>query len=100
MITGTYNSPKLISLMEERNPMIIASIKIHKYLLRNDISIADVAIFPFVRQFANVDYEWFGNNFNQLTPWLEKISISDLFISIMNKYDTWNNTDKPCIIEF
>ena len=71
-----------------------------KYLLRNDLSIADVAIFPFIRQFANVDYEWFGNNFNQLTPWLEKISISDLFISIMNKYDTWNNTDKPCIIEF
>ena len=41
------------------------------YLLRNDISIADIAIFPFVRQFANVDYPWFESNFDLLKQWLE-----------------------------
>lgn len=71
-----------------------------KYLVRDDISIADVSIFPFVRQFANVDYKWFENNFNQLTRWMEHISASDLFTSIMNKYDTWDNKDKPQIINF
>ena len=71
-----------------------------KYLLRDNISIADVAIFPFVRQFANVDYDWFNNNYNQLTDWLEKICQSDLFLSVMNKYDVWKKEDNPQITNF
>ena len=71
-----------------------------KYLSQNDISIADIAIFPFVRQFANVDYKWFENNYNQLTIWLKNICASDLFISIMMKYEIWNNTNKPMVIDF
>ena len=62
-----------------------------KYLLRDSISIVDIAIFPFVRQFANVDYQWFDDNYNKLTSWLEKISSSDLFIQIMKKYEIWSN---------
>ena len=54
-----------------------------KYLLRNSMSIADIAIFPFVRQFANVDYQWFENNYTKLTAWLEDICSSNLFIQIM-----------------
>ena len=71
-----------------------------KYLLRDEISIADVAIFPFVRQFANVDYDWFSNNYTNLKTWLETIVLSDLFLSIMKKYDTWNREDSPQIINF
>ena len=65
-----------------------------KYLLRDSISIADIAIFPFVRQFANVDYQWFENNYNKLTSWLEEICSSNLFIQIMKKYEIWNNKIK------
>ena len=68
------------------------------YLLRNDISIADIAIFPFVRQFANVDYPWFESNFDLLKQWLENFCSSDLFSSIMNKYETWKNEDEPKMI--
>ena len=71
-----------------------------KYLLRNDMSISDIAIFPFVRQFANVDYQWFESNYNKLTCWFEEISSSNLFILIMKKYDTWNPKDKNMIINF
>ena len=69
-----------------------------KYLLRNSISIADIAIFPFVRQFANVDYQWFENNYNKLTSWLEDICSSNLFLQIMKKYEMWNNKNKSIII--
>ena len=62
-----------------------------KYLLRDSISIADISIFPFIRQFANVDYQWFKNNYTKLTVWLEDICLSDLFIQIMEKYEIWNN---------
>ena len=69
-----------------------------KYFLRDSISIADIAIFPFVRQFANVDYQWFENNYNKLTSWLEEICSSNLFIQIMKKYEMWNNKNKSIII--
>tara|TARA_Y100001970_G_scaffold62302_1_gene79578 strand:+ start:161 stop:709 length:549 start_codon:yes stop_codon:yes gene_type:complete len=60
-----------------------------KYLLRNTVGIADIAIFPFVRQFANVDYQWFENNYSNLKYWLEEIASSDLFLKIMDKQNVW-----------
>ena len=65
-----------------------------KYLLRDGISIVDIAIFPFIRQFANVDYQWFENNYNKLTFWLEEICSSNLFIEVMKKYEIWNKKIK------
>ena len=69
-----------------------------KYFLRDSISIVDIAIFPFVRQFANVDYQWFENNYIKLTPWLEEICSSNLFVQIMKKYEIWNDKNKSIII--
>jgi len=71
-----------------------------KYLLRNEISITDIAIFPFIRQFANVDYQWFESNYIHLENWLNNISSSNLFKSIMEKHNTWNEKDEPQIINF
>ena len=71
-----------------------------EYLLRNNISIADIAIFPFIRQFSNVDYEWFEKKYNKLRLWLKNISSSDLFISVMEKNDTWEKGSNPQIINF
>ena len=69
-----------------------------KYFLRDSMSIADIAIFPFVRQFANVDYQWFENNYNKLTIWLEDICSSNLFIQIMEKHELWSNDKKSIAI--
>ena len=62
-----------------------------KYLLRDSISIADISIFPFIRQFANVDYQWFESHYAKLTIWLEGICSSKLFIQIMKKYEIWDH---------
>ena len=57
-----------------------------QYLLSNKFGYLDMAIFPFVRQFFNVDLKWFEQaSYNNLKNWVEKISISDLFIQIMKK---------------
>ena len=72
----------------------------NQYLINNNISIADIAIFPFIRQFANVDYKWFENNYIHLNKWLKKILASNLFISVMNKYDTWHKNIEPKIVNF
>ena len=45
-----------------------------------------MAIFPFIRQFFNVDLKWFEQAYyNNLKNWVDRISISDLFIQIMKK---------------
>ena len=56
------------------------------YLLADHLSLADVALAPFVRQFAHVDREWFGATpYQRLQRWLERFLQSPLFISVMAK---------------
>ena len=56
------------------------------YLLDAKPSLADIAIFPFVRQFAAVDNAWFENaNYPKLRAWLNAWVNSELFKSLMQK---------------
>ncbi|KPG91564.1 glutathione S-transferase [Pseudomonas sp. RIT-PI-r] len=56
------------------------------YLLADHPSLADIALLPFVRQFAHVDREWFAQTpYVRLQAWLQRFLESDLFTSIMKK---------------
>ena len=62
------------------------------YLLGDKISIADIAIFPFVRQFAHVDREWFyQSSYTKLQDWLDDFLQSDLFEEVMQKHSMWED---------
>lgn len=51
---------------------------------------ADVAIFPFVRQFAGVDRDWFdGTPWPNLASWLKAWEANPLFLDVMKKYPVW-----------
>ena len=57
-----------------------------EYLLAEHLSLADVALAPFVRQFAHVDREWFaGTPYQRLQIWLQRFLESPLFIAVMTK---------------
>ena len=57
-----------------------------EYLLAGHLSLADVALAPFVRQFAHVDREWFGRApYPRLRAWLQRFLESPLFIAVMAK---------------
>ncbi|MDE1912732.1 MAG: glutathione S-transferase [Pseudomonas sp.] len=57
-----------------------------EYLLAGHLSLADVALAPFVRQFAHVDREWFGQApYPRLQGWLQRFLESPLFIVVMAK---------------
>ena len=71
-----------------------------QYLFNDKISIVDIAIFPFIRQFANVDHHWFQSNYKNLNCWLAKNCNSILFNSVMEKYDLWNPNKNKTIIKF
>ncbi|WP_223526860.1 glutathione S-transferase [Pseudomonas sp. BF-B-26] len=56
------------------------------FLLAEHPSLADVALMPFVRQFAHVDREWFGQTpYRRLQAWLQRFLESELFIGVMAK---------------
>ncbi|WP_456022238.1 glutathione S-transferase [Pseudomonas protegens] len=56
------------------------------YLLADHPSLADIALLPFVRQFAHVDREWFAQTpYVRLQAWLQRLLESELFTSIMKK---------------
>jgi glutathione S-transferase len=62
----------------------------HSYLLGAHLSLADVAIFPFVRQFALVDKAWFdASSYTHLQQWLENFLDSALFKGVMAKHAPW-----------
>lgn len=59
-------------------------------LFNEQYSFADIAILPFIRQFAFVDIQWFKQSNYALTrQWLNHFIESHLFLSIMTKYPTW-----------
>lgn len=61
-----------------------------QYLFSNNQCIADIAIFPFIRQFAAVDQGWFQQApYPNLQKWLVSLLEHPLFESIMQKYPAW-----------
>lgn len=62
----------------------------HAYLMDDKFSLADAAIFPFIRQFAAVDEQWFiSSGYCNLKTWLNGLLNSSLFLSVMVKYPVW-----------
>ena len=56
------------------------------YLIEDRISIADIAIFPFIRQFRLVDENWFLNSkYDALKKWLNGLINSCMFKEVMKK---------------
>ena len=72
----------------------------NQYLLGNKLLLADVAIFPFIRQCSNVDKYWFIDTYAQLANWLDNITESNLFTSVMKKYLEYMPSQKPLITNF
>ncbi len=63
-----------------------------KYLFGNNIALADMAIAPFVRQFAHTDRAWFNEQpWPGLQAWLAAFTDSQIYNSVMDKYPSWES---------
>ena len=76
------------------------TLKMQPYLTGEKMQLLDVAVFPFVRQFAFVDSHYFEEKYSQLNLWLQKWKNSKLFNSIMDKYVQWEPDHDPMIVSF
>lgn len=60
------------------------------FLSGEEMGILDCAIFPFIRQFANHDRDWFDNlPLQRLLQWLDACLSSEEFKIVMKKYKQW-----------
>lgn len=79
----------LLQVLEER-------LALHANLCRDTRAFADIAIVPFVRQFAAVDSEWFGaQSIPRVIAWLAQHVTSPLFEQAFIRLKPWENGDAP-----
>ncbi|MDA7826025.1 glutathione S-transferase [Porticoccaceae bacterium] len=63
------------------------------YLFGDNMCMADIAIFPFIRQFAYVDKPWFDNaDYPSVQRWLTQFLQSKLFQQVMLKQAVWQQS--------
>jgi len=62
------------------------------YLFGEEICYADVAIFPFIRQFANVENGWLANSvYHNVFAWLERLINTAAFTTVMYRFCQWQD---------
>ena len=73
----------------------------NKGIYSSHLSLLDYAIFPFIRQFRNVNSIWFDSlELKFLKSWLYELIDSDEFSSIMKKNLIWEPNQKPIYTNF
>ena len=62
----------------------------NSYLLSNQLSLADIGVFPFVRQFSLVDKDWFDQApYPRVRQWLNELISTELFLNAFQKHELW-----------
>ena len=78
---------KILDIYEDR-------LKDKSFLFGATISLADIAIMPFIRQFSNVDIGYFNNRFTILSKWKQSLISIEIFSKMMNKFEVWEDDEK------
>jgi len=78
--------------------LLEARLSQHWFLVSDTLSMADIGVFPFIRQFAQVDSVWFEQaDYPYLQAWLDYFLRSDIFTGIMQKYTPWTENAEPLL---
>ena len=68
------------------------SLQVTQYLMGDQMTWMDVAIFPFIRQFSMVDLKRFDDlPIPAVKKWLAQLLDSELFNSVMHKHPVWRD---------
>lgn len=76
------------------------SLKEKQWLNGENISISDISILPFVRQYRIADIKWFDEKLElpNINRWLDKFLNSKIFNNVMKKYKIWETTDQKIFL--
>ncbi|MEW6992040.1 glutathione S-transferase [Colwelliaceae bacterium 6441] len=69
-----------------------------KFLVSNKESLADIALLPFIRQFARIERQWYLQSpYPKLRHWLNHYLQSAMFTKVMAKYPLWEESQPEII---
>ncbi|MBL4671739.1 MAG: glutathione S-transferase [Arenicella sp.] len=86
----SYYFDKGLEFLNELESLLNADANGQYFLEMPKLNVLDVAIFPFIRQFAMVDKSKFdAQDLPKLQEWLEFLLTSTLFLNVMQKYPAW-----------
>jgi len=75
------------------------SISDSKWIFSDEVSLLDISILPFIRQFKIADNEYFFNQkYLKVIKLLNQFEDSSLFHQIMYKYDVWSAPDNNSVL--
>lgn len=70
----------------------------HVFIMSNKESLVDIALLPFIRQFAKVERQWYLQSpYPKLRQWLNHYLQSLMFSKVMFKYPLWLDSDEIII---
>ncbi len=72
----------------------------HLFLISDRESLADIALLPFIRQFARVERQWYLKSpYSKVKQWLNHYLQSPMFTKVMTKYPLWLDNHDVIIFE-
>ncbi len=86
---------RFLQTLEE---LLAHSFSVSKLLALNakHVTMTDIALFPFVRQFAHVDKQWFEQSaYGYLNRWLKQHTEAEYFAEIMKNRPVWQVSHAP-----
>jgi glutathione S-transferase len=71
----------------------------HTFIMSNKESLADIALLPFIRQFARVERQWYLQSpYPQLRQWLNNYLQSRMFSKVMTKHPLWLDSHEAILL--
>ena len=62
----------------------------YRFIMSNNESLVDIALLPFIRQFARVERQWYLQSpYPKLRQWLNDYLQSPMFTKVMTKHPLW-----------
>ncbi len=93
-----YRETNLIEcreLCEEFIQILENRLTSHHFLISNTESLADIALLPFIRQFARIERQWYLQSpYPKVRQWLNNYLQSPMFTKVMAKYPLWLDEHK------
>ncbi|MBU2923325.1 glutathione S-transferase [Colwellia sp. C2M11] len=83
---------------ENHLKMIEERLNCHAFIMSDKESLADIALLPFIRQFARVERQWYLQApYPKIRQWLNHYLQSPMFSKVMFKYPLWLDNDETVV---
>lgn len=96
-----YHEPTLIDNRQLCEPYLTdleSRLSQHLFLMSDKPSLLDVALLPFIRQFARVERQWYLQSpYPKLRQWLNTYLQSRMFSKVMTQYPMWLDTKEDVV---